>query len=167
MKTKDIVIGEEYVSTRSQTGVTNARRVRIVAVNQPRRKTGYSRGGLRGRGQAEDGVVVEYLDSKGELVPEWIMRRSSYLYPNPIMPQNVKKLWAAWELSVEKRSAQRDEWVELNDIEEERLKKVVLAANLSIGEEWFKVIRRGGGRPVIAMEDIPRVLAEGVAGEIT
>ena len=127
MKTKDILIGEEYVATRSQTGVTNPRRVVIEAVNQERRKTSYRRGGYRSGDRAEDGVLVVYLDSKGEAVPEETMRRNSYLYPNPIMPQNVKMLWTEWEVSLERSTARRQDWIATNDIEEKRLKKVVLA----------------------------------------
>ncbi len=157
MKKADMVIGDEYAVSQSQSGWGyGIQRVQIVATGVER--TIRSRYPNR---KNNDGVEVIYLVEETGLVRDLSAVKSRYSYPELIRAQNVKATWddylehlAAVKANAAKRAADvKDETV--------RLGILAAAANAVLGANLIKVTK-GYSMPFLegSIDAIARCLAD-------
>ncbi len=159
MKSKEIVVGEEYALNdgNSRPNKYTVRRVIVRAIGVERSHRGYSM-------KAQMGIAVDYLepdtgkpivflaDGEGGMGK----RQTVYNWQEVVRPQVIKQTWAEFKKGQEtlkRLDAERKE----NDLREfDRLTKMVDLGNAELGGEYFDVQdpKHGYGTRIRALSSI-------------
>lgn len=159
MKKADMVVGDEYAVSQTQSGWGyGIKRVRILETGVER-KSGY---GYPAR-SVNDGVRVVYLntDRKGDF--DLSTLRTRYDYPEIIRAQNVKATWAAYQAHLGAVERSRTERKILVAEELNRLEHLAAAANAKLGEEVFRVSKGHSASSMPFLEGSIDAIAEKLA----